>query len=100
MGVNALRVYENDTDQTVNGIPKRSIYVVIKGGLDQDIAKALLKYKPIGIGTHGRTSISVKDSQNQPHLIKFSRPIKRYIWLKIIIETFVDEGKWQKRAIS
>lgn len=96
VGVNALRVYENDTDQTVNGIPKRSIYVVIKGGLDQDIAKALLKYKPIGIGTHGRTSLSVKDSQNQPHLIKFSRPLKRYIWLKIIIETFVDEGEMAK----
>ncbi|MFZ7141546.1 baseplate J/gp47 family protein [Avibacterium avium] len=92
-GVKALRVYENDTDQTLNGIPKRTIYAVVKGGLDTDIANALLKYKPIGIGTHGRTSVRVKDSQNQPHLIKFSRPLKRYIWLKVIIETFADEGE-------
>lgn len=95
-GVQSLRVYENDTDSVVNGIPKRHIYVVVKGGLDSDIAAALLKYKPIGIGTHGHTSISVNDSQNQPHLIKFSRPIKRYIWLKIIIETFIDEGEMAK----
>ncbi|OBW92972.1 hypothetical protein [Gallibacterium salpingitidis] len=95
-GVQSLRVYENDTDEMVNGIPQRHIYVVIKGGLDLDIAAALLKYKPIGIGTHGRTAISVKDSQDQPHLVKFSRPIKRYIWLKIVIETFTDDGEMAK----
>ncbi|MCQ9124371.1 baseplate J/gp47 family protein [Rodentibacter caecimuris] len=92
-GIKSLRVYENDTDQTVNSIPKRSIYVVAKGGLDTDIAQALLKFKPVGISTYGRTAVTVKDSQNQPHLIKFSRPNRCYIWLKINIETFVDEGE-------
>lgn len=92
-GVQALRVYENDTDQVVNSVPKRSLYVVVKGGLDTDIAQALLKFKPAGIGTHGSTAVTVKDSQNQPHLMKFSRPAKRYIWLKVTIETFVDEGE-------
>ena len=92
-GVKTLRVYENDTDQTVNGIPKRSLFVVVKGGLDTDIANALLKFKPVGIGTHGSIAMTVRDSQNQPHLIRFSRPSKRYIWLKITIETFVDEGE-------
>lgn len=95
-GVTALRVYENDTDQTVNGIPKRSIYTVVKGGLDADIAAALLKFKPLGIGTHGKTSVTVRDSQYQPHLIRFSRPTKCYIWLKVTIETFVDEGEMAK----
>lgn len=95
-GVTALRVYENDTDQTVNGMPKRSLYIVVKGGLDTDIAAALLKFKPLGIGTHGKTAVTVRDSQNQPHLIRFSRPTKCYIWLKVTIETFVDEGEMAK----
>ncbi|HHF3719599.1 TPA: baseplate J/gp47 family protein [Haemophilus influenzae] len=92
-GVHSLRIYENDADQTINGIPKRSLYAVVKGGLDTDIASTLLKFKPLGIGTHGQTEVTVRDSQNQPHLIKFSRPTKCYIWLKVTIETFVDEGE-------
>ena len=92
-GVHSLRIYENDADQTINGIPKRSLYAVVKGGLDTDIASTLLKFKPLGIGTHGQTEVTVRDSQNQPHLIKFSRPTKCYIWLKVTIETFVDEDE-------
>lgn len=95
-GVKALRVYENDTSSTQNGVPAYSIYTVVKGGLDEDIAKALLKYKPLGIRTHGSTTISVKDSQNQPHLMKFSRPRKVYIWMKIVIQTFTDQGEMAK----
>lgn len=95
-GVKALRVYENDTSNTQNGVPANSIYVVVKGGLDEDIGRALLKYKPLGIRTHGSTTVSVKDSQNQSHSIKFSRPRKVYIWMKIVIQTFTDQGEMAK----
>ncbi|OOF52573.1 baseplate J/gp47 family protein [Rodentibacter trehalosifermentans] len=92
-GVKALRVYENDTSTTQNGVPAYSIYAVVKGGLDEDVGKALLKYKPLGIRTHGSTTVSIKDSQNQSHLIRFSRPRKVYIWVKIVIQTFTDQGE-------
>lgn len=51
-GVTLVHVIENNTMQTVNNMPAKSIQVVVSGGVEQDIANAIWKYKGAGIETY------------------------------------------------
>jgi uncharacterized phage protein gp47/JayE len=55
-GVQLVKVYENATDTVdVNGLPKRSISVVIRGGDLAAIAQVIGQKKTPGAGTYGTT---------------------------------------------
>lgn len=98
-GVNSCTVYQNTEQATDSaGVPPASIHVVVKGGLDDDIAKTILDTKAAGIGTFGTKELSVKDSQCVSHLIRFSRPKKAYIWCRVRVNTFVDQNESVKNG--
>ena len=74
--VSSVIGYENDTDITDElGLPPHSFEVVVYGGLDQDIAKAIYRRKAAGIQTHGSTTIPIISISGQSIGISFSRPI-------------------------
>lgn len=93
-GVSSAFIYENtgDTRDQFN-TPPNAIHCIVQGGLDGAIAKAILDKKPAGIPTFGSTTVNITDSQNVSRAIKFSRPRKRYIWIKVVANTFVDQGE-------
>ena len=85
-GVTSLTVLENDTEITdVNGTPPKSFHVIVGGGLDSDIADAIILKKPIGIKPYGSTTVVVNDSQNIPHNISFSRPTEIDIYIEMTL---------------
>lgn len=85
-GVSLCRVFENDSGVTDSeGRPPHSVEVLVNGGADLDIAKAILESKAAGIQTHGSTSQVVNDSQGTPHTIYFSRPAAVLIYLDVIL---------------
>lgn len=84
-GVLGATVKENDTNVTVNNIPAHSIYALVKGGNDDEVANAIFAKKPGGIGTYGSISKMVTDSQGIQYTIKFSRPTDKNIWAKSTI---------------
>ncbi|MGQ0285681.1 baseplate J/gp47 family protein [Pasteurellaceae bacterium 22721_9_1] len=93
-GVSSAFVYENTSNtQDQFSTPANAIHCVVQGGLDSAVAQAILTKKPAGIPTHGNTTVSVTDSQNISRAIKFSRPRRRYIWIKVSVNTFVDQGE-------
>lgn len=51
-----------------------SFETIIKGGNDQDIARALWQCKPLGVSTTGNIECAVTDSIDTPRKIRFSRP--------------------------
>jgi hypothetical protein len=57
----------------VNGVPPYSMHVVVGGGLDADIATAILHRKPVAIGTYGSSAYLVEDAEH-PTYILFDRP--------------------------
>jgi uncharacterized phage protein gp47/JayE len=73
-GVTSARVYENDLNYTVDGMPGHSFEVVLLGGDDTDIAEAIFASKPAGIQAFGSTTETVTDTQGVDHTIGFSRP--------------------------
>lgn len=71
-GVQAVLVYQNDTDAPDNnGIPDHSIAAVVLGGSATAIAAAIASKKAPGTGTFGSTSEVVVDSQGVPNTINF-----------------------------
>lgn len=82
-GVTLAKVIENDTMTTVDSIPPKAIHTIVSGGLEQDIADAIWKYKGAGIATYGSISITVYDRYQRPHLVNFSRPTEIDIYVKV-----------------
>ncbi len=74
-GVMNVIALENTTNvEDANGIPPRSIEVIVNGGLDEAIAQMIFSKKSSGVETYGTSLVVVTDSQGLPHDIRFSRP--------------------------
>lgn len=83
-------VFNNPTDNVVDGMPPHSVEVVLSGGDDVEIAEALFDVVGAGIATHGTESETVTDSQGFDHTIKFSRPVEEPIYMELTILTDPD----------
>jgi uncharacterized phage protein gp47/JayE len=84
-GVTSVKIIENNTDVEVNGLSPHSFESLVLNGVDLDIANAIWNSKPAGIQTIGNTSVNILDSNGTNQLIKFSRPVKLYIYGTITI---------------
>ncbi len=73
-GVTRSYVYENDTNLVDSlGLPPHSITVVVEGGTDEDIARAIHIHKGPGCYSNGDVRIDVTDSKGQISSIGFYR---------------------------
>lgn len=72
--VTTCTVYENNTDNTVGGIPPHSFECIIEGGDDTEIAQALFDSAAGGIPPFGSTVEVITDTEGNDHNIGFSRP--------------------------
>jgi hypothetical protein len=82
-------VLENITDTVdANGLLPHSIHAVVAGGTDADIADELWNHgKGAGIATNGTTSVTVVDSMGYSHVMKFSRPTEKKMWVRLVYTT-------------
>jgi uncharacterized phage protein gp47/JayE len=91
-GILALKVYENKDNTTdADGRLPHSIEVVSLGGDSQLLANEIFLQKAAGIDTNGSVAVTVNDSQNYAHTIKFNRPTQVYIWVNVVVKQYVKE---------
>lgn len=76
--VKSALVLENDTMNPVDSVPPKAIKVIVLGGLDNEIAQAILETKAAGIQTAGDTALSIPDTGGASKEIRFQRakPLK------------------------
>lgn len=87
LGVTTARIIENRTDVVdADGRPPHSFEAVVAGGTDQDVADLIFEAKPAGIETTGTETLIVEDSEGIEQVVEFTRPIQRYIWMKITLD--------------
>lgn len=89
-GVEYANIYENETgtyDATYN-LPGHSFKAIVMGGVPADIAQAIWRNKPLGIGAEGNTSETIVDSQGFQHDIYFERPEAKRIYIDIQLTTY------------
>lgn len=91
--VTSCLVFEN-TSLVVSpdGIPGKAFEVVVLGGADQALFDTILATKPAGIEAHGSTSGTSTDSAGISHVIKFTRPAQKNIWIDL--DVLVDPALW------
>lgn len=100
-GVSNLAVTENDTNATVDSVPAHSVYVVVYGGSDDDVATAIANNITAGVATYGTDeNIDVYNSTTgQTKTINFDRAtaIPIYVKLDYTAETgvFPSDGESQ-----
>lgn len=92
-GVSYCRVYENETmtDPDGNNIAAKSWEAIVEGGSDSNIAEKIYQMKVAGIRSSGSETEEIKDGDNVPHNIRFSRPTNLYMWVKATINSYNTE---------
>jgi len=80
-GVRAALVRHNTSMGAVDGMPPKSVGVVVLGGVDEDIAKAIHRTIAAGIEPYGDVEVPVEDVGGEMQLIRFSRaqPVTIYV---------------------
>lgn len=86
--VSLLAIYENKGAYTDSrGIPGHSIWPVVSGGSDLEIAEVLFNFTPAGTGFHGTTSVVYPDPiTGQDYTVKFSRPVEVPIFVHYVLQ--------------
>lgn len=87
--VDGVIVVENDTDETVDGIPPHSFkcYVLSPTTQDELVARAIFEKKPLGIKAVGDVAVDIVDDSGVTHTIYFSRSKQTDVYIKIAINT-------------
>ncbi|KPK89911.1 hypothetical protein AMJ80_09065, partial [bacterium SM23_31] len=90
--VRAARIYENQTDETVDFLPPHTWQIVVAGGDKQEIGEAVYRNNPVGIASVGEEIVDVISSV-VPELeqrVYFQRPTEVEIEVRIFLSKFPD----------
>jgi uncharacterized phage protein gp47/JayE len=66
-----------------DGRPPKSFEAVVEGGTDADVAQVIWDSMPSGIESYGNTSVVIQDVEGNNQTIKFSRPVSKYVWVRV-----------------
>jgi len=83
-GVTSVKLLENTTDTTdADGIPSHSIWAIVAGGTDDDIAQAIYIKRNAGCGMKGAVSVNVTQVDGSIFAVEFDRPIAENLWIHV-----------------
>lgn len=94
--VDGVAIIENDTEEIKDGRPPHSFecYVLAPKTQDQLVAEAIFSKKPLGIKSVGNVEVQVLDRGGKPHLVRFSRTVKKEIYIRasVLVNQFFETG--------
>lgn len=103
-GVRSVSIFSNATTETdPSGIPPGAYEVVVSGGDDQAIGRAIESTRPICTQTFGTESVSVQLPGDTPRVVNFSRPQICKITVRCelnVDESFDKDGSDGKKIVS
>lgn len=81
-GVTSINLLENVTDTVDgNGIPGHSIWTIVAGGTDAEVADAIYVKRNAGCGMKGAVVVVVTQVDGTTFPIKFDRPQAENLWI-------------------
>lgn len=97
--VSALVVSNRTMGTDGDGRPPKSFEAIVQGGLDQVIGQVIWDTMPAGIESYadttpggGGVAVNVTDSQGATQVVKFSRPVSKYLHLKLFYKLYSEEA--------
>jgi uncharacterized phage protein gp47/JayE len=90
-GVISVQVFENDSDDWVDGMSPHSLEALIYDGetptvSNDEIAQVLWNARGAGIKTVGSETGNATDASGNTHVMRFSRPTYKQVYIEIEIE--------------
>jgi uncharacterized phage protein gp47/JayE len=86
-------VYENISNETDgDDIPGHSIWCIVAGGSDKDIAEAIYLKRNAGCGMKGGTEVAVEQADHTLFEVLFDRPEPQYLWIKFKTATIDNDS--------
>lgn len=83
-GVTSAFVYENNTGTTdIDGIPSHSIWAIVSGGADADIAQAIYQKRNAGCGMRGAESVVITQVDGSLFEINFDRTATEDLYIEV-----------------
>lgn len=99
-GLEQAVIYENVTNITdANGVPAHSIWVIVNGGSDNDVADTIYLYRNAGCGMKGSVSVDVLQSDGSTIDILFDRAIDQDLYVKLTV-TSISGGAVDSTALA
>jgi uncharacterized phage protein gp47/JayE len=85
-GVTGAVVFENNTNVTdSNGIPGHSLWAIVDGGTDADIANAIYVKRNAGCGIYGSEYVDVEQVNGTLLRVYFDRPETNKLYVKMVL---------------
>jgi uncharacterized phage protein gp47/JayE len=99
-GVTQAIVFENETNTNpdTNGVPAHSIWCVVAGGANADVAAAIYVKKNAGCGMKGSVSVQIAQFDGTNFAVLFDRPTPENLWFEATLTAI--SGALDKSAIA
>lgn len=84
--VTQAKVYNNRENTTQDGIPAHTVWVIVEGGLSQEIGQAIYANIPPGIPMKGTQTVSVQRPSGDFETVKYDVPTAVNLYVKMDIQ--------------
>lgn len=99
-GMVDVKVYENITDTTADTIPPHSIWVVVDGGVAEDIADTIFKKRSAGCGMKGSQTYTIITPSGQNFVAKWDNKLTKALSIKFNIQKTLSTATFDTNAIA
>lgn len=86
LGVLDAMVLENDQDTTINDIAAHSVWPIVRGGADADIAQAIYAKKGIGCGIKGDVSYTITRPNGNGYVAQWDVAVSQPLYIQFTIQ--------------
>lgn len=88
--VTQCKVYDNRSDNVVNGIPAHGIWVIVEGGIPAEIGRVIYNNLPPGIPMKGSQQVQVPKINGDVLTVLYDVPTPAPLYIRATIKNFSD----------
>ena len=88
--VTDCKVYDNREDTIVNGIPAHTVWIIVQGGLQEEIGRVIYTNLPPGIPMKGEQHVSVVKTNGKIQVVNYDVPTAVDLYIKVNIKNFTS----------
>lgn len=97
--VDALVVENNTSSTDGDGVPAHSIWVIVIGGSDADVAQAIYNYRNAGCGMYGAEDVDITQVDGTTFTVHFDRGTTEALYAKMHISV-IGGGSYDADALK
>lgn len=88
--VKECKVYDNRSNEVVNGIPAHGVWVIVRGGLPQEIGRIIYNNLPPGIPMKGNEQVIIQKINGDLEIIYYDIAKPTNLYVRATIKNFTD----------